>query len=138
MKLILNELKSHLDQKVVSESIYNVEAIRLHIYKHNSPSGKLKVQVRNDNGLIAESTPVDISNISSSDFFHGMVRFDLNTQLNKNTEYTIRLISEDGYSFSESSYIGLCLDFDFNTYKKNPTPEYLLNNSYDYEVWVRK
>lgn len=138
MKLAVNELKSYLEQKVVSKGIHNVEAIRLHLYKHNTPSGSLKVQLRTENGLVAESSPVQISDVASSDYFHGMIRFNINLQLKKDTEYTIRLVSEDGYSFSESSYVGLCLDFDFNTYKKNPQPDYPLINSYDYEVWVRK
>lgn len=138
MKLAVNELKSHLDQNVVVRGTYNLEAIRLHIYKHNTPTGSLKVQIRTENGLVAESGLVQISDISNSNFFHGMVRFDINIQVKKDTEYTIRLVGEDGYSFSESAYIGLCLDFDFNTYYKSPTPEYLLNNSYDYEAWVRK
>lgn len=138
MKLHVHELQSTLEQSFTPDKIVNVEAVRLHLYRHSFAAGSLKVQIRNQNGLVAESNAVAISDIApGSSFFHGMIRFDVSAQLKKNTTYFVRLVST-GYSFNESAYVGWCTDFDFGTYPKSPDALPALVTAFDYEIWVRK
>jgi len=137
MKLHVHELYTELSQEVQSGAIVNVEAVRLHLYKHNNPAGSLTVEIRNENGVVAVGETLLISDISSEPFFHGMVRFYINAQLKNNTAYKI-VLKHSGYTFSEPAYVGWATDFDFNTYDKTPTPSHALLNPFDYEVWVRK
>ena len=138
MKLIVVELNEQpLSQKVVAPAILNIEAIRLHVYKHDYPAGTLKVQITDLNDFVlAESNEVDISDITG-DYYHGQIKFDINFQTDKEAEYKIKLLST-GYSFSESQYIGWCLDFDFNTYVQDYQKLSNLQSSFDYEIWTRK
>lgn len=136
MKLLVKELKSHLDQKVSCKRNANVQHIRAHLYLKNSPTGSVSLQILDANKqLIAVSNLVDLASITDAPYYHGMVRFDVKAQLRLDTPYYFRLKS-DSYTFSESSYVGWCADFDFKTYDR--TDQRALFAPKDYEVWVLK
>lgn len=132
MKLLVNELKTELVQQLSGDETRIVEAVRLKLYKHNSPAGSLFVEVRDENGgVISVSESIAISSLSESAFFHGQIRFYLNAYLKAGRSYQLALCST-GYSFSESAYVGWCLDFDFHTYTKTT------KHRHDFEIWSRK
>lgn len=140
MKLIVHELKAAgLIQEIKAPRNVLVEAIRPHIYRHNSPTGSLKIQILDDSDvLITESEVIDIDDIGSQDFFHGYVRFLINVGLKEGLTYKIKLVGLSGYTFSESSYIGWCNDFDLSKYLASYNPATPLNRPLDIEIWERK
>lgn len=139
MKLVINELEaSGVVQALVPEKNLILEAVRPHIYRHNWPTGSLKVQVLDtDDNLLAESESVDISDIGTEDFFHGYVRFLVNYGLEKNVTYKFKVVGEGGYTFDEASYIGLCSDYDLRKYDPVNTPAGGLYAPTDIELWAR-
>jgi len=139
MKLMVSELTaSNIDQVVTPEKNTIVEAIRPHLYRHNMPTGSLKLQIRTAaDALVAESEVINISDIGSLSYFHGYIRFYINAYLQKNVPYTIRLIGQGGYTFTESAYIGWCGGFDLGKY---PVPTVIaesFNQPLDLEIWER-
>lgn len=139
MKIVVVELKSELEQTVKAVMNAQVEAIRLHLYKHNNPAGSLQVLVKEKIGgaVVGTSELVDIS-VIPGDFFHGQVLFPLSVQLEKNKLYKI-VLQHIGYSFSESDYVGWCVDFDFKTYPKGyDDHDSNVRSAFDYEFWVKK
>lgn len=138
MKLIVHELgPAGLSQKLIPDRNMFLAAIRPHILRYGRPTGSLKVELRDTtNDLIAESNVVNISDIGSADYFHGYIRFDISAGLQKDTEYVFKVVGGDGYSFSESAYIGVCNDYDLRKY---PTSYPVAEGVYaplDMEVWT--
>lgn len=139
MKLIVHELKaSGLTQLFRAEKNYILEAVRPHIYRHNWPSGTLKVQVLDeDDNLLSESNPVNISEIGQADFFHGYVRFMVRVGLKKDHNYKFKIVGESGYTFDESGYIAVANDYDLRKYTpSNPNVDGLYA-PLDIELWAR-
>lgn len=139
MQLIVHELSTVLDQKITTTRVCHLAHIRPHIYKHNSASGSLKVQVLDTNKkLIAESNAVAVSSVSAVAYFHGYIRFDINVSLAANTSYYIRLASTGGYSFSESNYIGWVSGHDLGKYSATYSPSSGPSAALDIEFWERR
>lgn len=139
MKLVVHELVTSLEQHLTTDNIVQVVAVRPHLYRHNFPTGSLKVQIRNmADDLVAESSTVNIDDIGTEDFFHGYVRFDVKALLNKNTEYKFQLVPGDGYSFDEAAYCAWCNSFDLEKYPKNFIPKSDLHYPMDIEIWQRR
>lgn len=139
MTLLIVELNSELEQTVKAVKNSNIEAIRLHLYKHNEAPGSLQVLIKEkvSGNTIASSEIIDIS-VIPGDFFHGQVLFPINAQLAKNKQYKIVLQSID-YTFDEAAYIGWCIDYDFKTYNKEYDDQGSnLKSSFDYEIWTKK
>lgn len=137
MTLLVTELIGTVSQSVVPSKNDNVQAIRVGLYKHNNPAGSFKLEIQNAEGkLIASSNNLSAADISSSNFYHGLIKFEINVHLKKNQEYKIVLTST-GYSFSESAYIGWCNTFDLSSY----SPSYeVINNIYSplrLEFWSK-
>lgn len=103
--------------KNTSGRAIHIVHIRPHIYKHLAPSGSFYLEVQNYDGVkIAASNALTAAEISADDYYHGYIRFDLNLSLPPSTTdtsswYRLQLKST-GYSFSESAYIGWCVNFE--------------------------
>ena len=139
MKLLVHELNNNVYQALTPSRNIIVEAIRPHLYKHNLPSGNVLVEVLNQAGdVIASSSEVAITDLSGSDFFHGFIKFEINAYLKKDTTYLINIKAKDGYSFSESAYLGVCNSFDFQNYSANYTPNADFNSPLDVQIWERR
>ncbi len=140
MKIIVHELEaSAIEQRLTPSKNTIVEALRPHIYRHNFPTGSLKLQILDmSDTLVGESENVDISDIGSENFFHGYVRFLINAYLAKDTTYKFQLVGEDGYTFDESAYCGWCNAYDLAKYPTPTTPLNSLHHSLDIEIWERK
>jgi hypothetical protein len=139
MKLLIEELKSaSVGQKITPNQNYNIEAIRPHLYKHNTATGSILVTVHDTNGnVIASSTPILISALSASTFFHGHVTFNIKASLQAGVEYLVRVTGIGGYTFSESAYVGFCRDFDFHTYPATYPVSGALASPFDIQIWAR-
>lgn len=138
MKLVVHELTaSGIIQELTPDKNLILAAVRPHIYRHNWPTGSLKVQVLNaSDDVIAESEEISISNIGSQNFFHGYVRFLVSVGLQKDETYKFKLVGTNGYAFSESAYCGACNDFDLRKYSPNYSPAEGLRAPIDLEVWT--
>ena len=144
MKLIVKELKDPLDQELQTpDKPMFLYAIRPHLYRHNFPAGSLTVQILDTNKkLVGESETLNISEIDMDDgsapnnFYHGYVRFLIDTPLQSNTIYWIRL-NYTGYSFSESAYIGWCTDWEHRKYDADYTANSGFGGALDMEIWTR-
>lgn len=137
MKLCVAELDTELFQAITPSQNTFVEAIRIHLYRHNAPAGSLSVRIADTNGRsIAVSDTVAISSIPSGNFYHGYIRFLIQCSLKKSEQYRVYLNSS-GYSFSESAYIGWCNDFDLRKYPTAYTPSSALAAPLDLEVWAK-
>jgi len=142
MKLIVDELglgaTNELFQEItVGDSSRNVTNIRPHLYRHNSPSGSLRIDVRDLNDEIAASSnTVAISTIDpGNNFFHGSINFAINFSFRSSETYRIYLVGVSGYTFGESAYIGWCRDFDLSKYPKDFTPKVGFNTALIMELW---
>jgi hypothetical protein len=138
LKLLVTELKTSLFQTVTPDKNTQVEAVRINIYKHNIPSGTLSLEIHDNAGeLIATSaTTILASEISSSNFFHGFVRFYVNAQLRKDVAYRI-VLKASGYTFSEAAYFGWCNSFDLQVYAPDYTPANGFLAPLSLEIWER-
>lgn len=138
MKLIVNELKNEIYQIIKTDRNTQVEAVRINLYKHNNPAGFFTVEIHNNNGeLIAASDDTfSSSEISSSSFFHGLVRFNINAQLMKNVSYRI-VLKASGYAFSDSAYVGWCSSFDLPIYANEYEQTGAFQAPLSLEVWER-
>ena len=112
--LAVEELKTTLTQDIlIGVSNLNVEAIRPRLYKHNTATGSVTIEVRDTNGeTIKASNTIAISALSAAAFFHGFIQFDINIGLKAETTYQIALVPSGGYSFGESAYVGWVLDHE--------------------------
>lgn len=136
MKLAVAELKTELYQDLVATSNTDIHAVRLHLYKHNSPAGSLIVKLADTQGKVfATSDTVSISSITGT-FFHGYVRFLVSYPIKKNTQFRVYLTSS-GYTFGESAYIGWCNDFDLRKYTATYSPNQSTRAALDLEVWSK-
>lgn len=138
MRLYLEELTTELSQRIKPSANTQVVYIRPHLYLHNVPSGSLSVHICSSDGtLISQSSALPISSITSSNEYHGYVRFEVDAFMKKDTYYTIKIVASGGYSFSESAYCAAVKDTGFQKYDYvdpvvNPTYAPL-----DLEVWSR-
>lgn len=139
MKLLVHELIDELSQEMTTPNeVVQLEAVRPHLYKHNSPAGSVKVQITDLNDeLIAESNTVLITDISDESFFHGYVTFEIDAQLRPETTYRFKLLSV-GYTFAENAYVGVCNGFDLSKYEANYSPSEGASSSLDIELWRRE
>lgn len=140
MKLLIHELSTTLRQKItIGDQNILCVAVRPYLYKHGSPAGTLTVNVLDSSLVeIASSDPVTITNISAIAYFHGLVKFDIEVGLTKNTDYWIELEAGGGYSFSESAYVGWNHGFDLGIVDEDYSPSSGLNSPFIAELWERK
>jgi hypothetical protein len=142
VKLVVSELKaSGLIGEYTSAKNSIGYAVRPHLYRHNYASGSLKVEIYDESDvLLATSESIAIADIvgpNEDDFFHGYVSFQVNVGFKKDQTYKFKLVSEGGYTFNESAYIGWCSGFDLGKYPPTYTPTSSLNYPFDLEVWER-
>lgn len=142
MKLIVKELdgSNEVFQEIIPARNTIVEAVRPHLYLHNCllNAAELTLEFQDSEGeLIASSAAQPVSSISSSDFFHGHVRFYVNAHLKAGTTYRIA-IKASSYTFSEASYVGVCSSFDLSAYEADYSPSSGFHAPLDIEIWQRK
>jgi hypothetical protein len=140
MTLFLEEIKEtfSLYQQISMTKDVDVYAIRPRIYKHNSPAGQLKIQIKDTNNqLIAESAWVTITDINSASYSHTYYKFEISAQLKSGENYRIYLINQ-GYTFSEGNYAGWCMSFDLGKTTPIYTPNTGTDSPFDFELWEKR
>lgn len=140
MTLQVHELITTLNQAIITPNrITNVIAVRLHLYKFASApftDEKLLLSIENESGIVAVSDSVLATQIPG-EIFHGLIRFDINAQLQKNSAYRLVLKHLD-YEFTQDKWLGWCTDFDFNTNACDYDYEQaLLPAPKRYEIWAK-
>jgi predicted nucleic acid-binding Zn ribbon protein len=139
MKLVVHEIDSEVYQEVTPRRNYIITHIRPHLYRHQWPSGNLKLQIQDANGeVLAESTAVTIADIGTLDYFHGYVRFDIEFYMKKEVTYRIAVVGSAGYTFDNSAFCGVCNDFDLRRYEALFTPNDGVHAPLDIEFWGRR
>jgi len=138
-KIIVHECRPEVFQEIVPLENLFLSAIRPHLYIHNAPAGDIKLRLTDGNDkLISESTGIVLTTLKSLAFAHGYYTFDLNTPLAKGLTYRLYFTGFNGYSFSESAYVGVCKDWD----SEKTTQTYLHNDGtnapLDFETWVKE
>jgi hypothetical protein len=138
MKLVVHELVTELKQKITATVDQNVYSIRPHLYKNLAPAGSLTIEVRDENDLlIAESSSLSIGSIPSGNYYHGYVEFMIDCQMKANTDYYVALVP-NGYTFSDSAFIGWCNDFDLSKYASDDVLAIGANAPLDMEIWAKR
>lgn len=125
-------------QQIVADKNMFVVALRPHLYIHGSPAGSVKVQVLDTNNrVVAESATQTITSLKTESYAHGYIKFDINASLRKGTSYRLAVVCGGGYTFSESNYIGVCLDWDSPKVECSYSPNTGFNAALDFEIWER-
>jgi len=140
--LIVHELEDFgnntVFQEITPTKNINLAAIRPHLYLHNSPSGKLRVEIQDENGrLIKASSKQTITDLKTLGFAHGYWQFDIDTPLIKDIKYRIVMLASDGYTFAESAYAGVCKDWDDEKTTQSYSPNNQFDAPIDFELWER-
>ena len=136
--LIVSECKPSVYQPIKADKNMHVFAIRPHLYIHGSPAGTIKVQVQDANGyVVAESATQVITSLKALAHAHYYIRFDVKASLIKNISYRLAVVCGGGYSFSESAYVGVCLDWDRTKINMAYTPANSYQTPLDFEIWER-
>lgn len=142
MTLIVHELgldATPTFQELTPSKNTIVEAVRPHIIRYASPSGSLQVRIADSTGAtIATSEVVSMASIGTGTYWHGHIKFDVDTYLRKDTTYRFYIEGVSGYSFSESAYIGVCKEFENKKYPASYTPSTDFDSALDLEIWERK
>lgn len=137
--LLLNPLVTTLTQKIKipGNNRSHIQAIRPRLLLFNNPSGSLKIAVKDLSGSERFSLTQSISDIYtnssiSDDYAHGFFKFEFSevSILDPGT-YNVEL-SGSGYSYSDSSYIGWIIDYEFHTLDRTSS----LINPYGMEIWA--
>lgn len=138
MKLLVHELKSSIYQELTPDKTTQVEAIRLHLYKHNTPAGTFYIEIQDASGepIAVGVESITAAEISDADFYHGMIRFYINAQLRAGTTYRI-VLKATGYVFAEEAYLGWCNSFDLSSYDADYIPTGNFQAALSLEVWER-
>ncbi len=136
MILQVHELQTELKQKIKATQHVDMYAVRLHLYRHNSPAGQLFVELRNaNNKLVKTSEVINISSIPVTQaYFHGYIRFLISNSLKEDSQYYIALKST-GYTYSPSAFIGWVNDFDLRRVRSNYAPNAGINAPLGIELW---
>jgi hypothetical protein len=139
VQLAVNELYAGMYQEFTTPTDREVEVeyIRPHLAKYGNPAGSLQLKICGaDGAIIAESALVSIASITSASgtHFHGYVRFAIKAALRRATSYRLYLVGS-GYTFSEASYIGWCLDHGLRKYEATYTNNTGVKSPMLFEVW---
>jgi len=146
--LLIDELRTSLEQDFSVTSRNEVAAIRPRLYFQNDPTGTFTISIYEGVTLLGSSslTMTEIlanTGWSAGQYHYGRIRFsfDLPVILQHGVSYTIKLTSS-GYTFSEASYLGWCKSWDnlINTFVDEATITDDLERAFDYELWnyIRK
>jgi hypothetical protein len=143
--LTSGEIKQHI---VTGDDNILLTNIQLHLYKHGHPPGGMSCEVQDSNqNTILASSDVTIAaidaDISSADFFHGLVRFDLTYPLRSNSTYYVSLKANGSYAFNETAsgstgYVGWVAGSDWNYTSNDYEPSIGWNAPLILNLWHRK
>lgn len=145
MYLIIDELVTTLDQEINITKGSEVKYIRPYIYKHGSPSGSIKMSIRDDSGELDSVTltiaEIDANLSTPGTYYHGFVRFTFDNVVKLPVgTYTIRMEGTDGYTFVNSStaHIAWVQEFENRTNTLSESSSLLFDNPHSVQLWSYK
>lgn len=140
MDLVVEEFKTKvLKQEMEASSNQLIEAVRPHLYVHNTPSGSFTVTLENsDSQVFATSNTIAISTVSATNFFHGYIKFDFDAAVHVDDNFFVAITMSGGYTFAEANYVGWCKDFDLRKYTPDFTPNVGFSSALDLEIWGKQ
>lgn len=80
----------------------------VHIIKYGSPSGTMRLELLSASAATLTTADVLLSALPT-DYFHGMIKFDLTYPLQRNTNYYLNLNSAGGYAHGANDFFGIVL-----------------------------
>jgi len=120
--LVVEELITTLEQVQTIEKRMNLERIRLYLLRNDVNSGQLTLTVKRGATIIDSST-INILDITSSTYFHGMVSFEFINNLTVNPGDITLELSSSGYTYAVNNYIGWISEYINTTNEPTTTPE---------------
>lgn len=148
-QLVIDEVRSthSLTQDVTLKrhGRTRIKYIRLHLMGYNSPSGDLRLRVLKDatsRGSVTQSvsdieTQVDADLGTAHAFWHGFVRFEFDSVLvfNESDVIELELTGVNGYTFSESAYIGWRKEHEDYTNELADEDSGTFEKPFAYQLW---
>lgn len=135
---IVIECRPTVYQSIKASKDMFVIALRPHLYIHGAPTGTVKVQVQDENGrVVAESSTQTITDLKTLAYAHKYALFYINANLVEDSFYRLAVVCGGGYSFSESAYVAVCLDWDNPKTEATYSPSAGFNGALDFEIWER-
>lgn len=136
--LILIENVPTVFQEITMLQNMYLAHVRPHLFIKGSPAGTVKVQLQDENGrVIATSNSLTITALKTATYAHKYYRFDINANLIDGQIYRVAVICEGGYSYVESDFVGVCLDWDNPKVSASYINNGGVNAALDFELWER-
>jgi hypothetical protein len=140
-KIVVEELKTTLEQNFTNNVKRKIQSIRIWIYKHLSPSGNFYITVNQASQDLAVSEALTSSYIEANssstalNYSHGFIKFNFTNPFILNAgDFTLEL-SNDSYTFSESAYVGWVKYHENNPFTQDYSPNNGVNNTFGVEFW---
>lgn len=140
-KILVEELKTSLEQDFTANKKHVLKSIRLWLYKHLSPSGNIYIEVIQGGQTIATSGNITSAYLEANtdatalNYSHGYIRFDFtDTFVILKGNFTVRLNSS-GYSFSDSAYFGWVKPHENKLFTETYTNRNELDNTFGVQFW---
>jgi len=114
--IVCNELKTTLTQSVNMnyDRVYHVAGLKIQVFMYNNPTGIFTLSIKSGSDVLANAsfTSADIkTDLNTTDNYAYIYKaLDFSLPLKKGS-YDL-VLSSDGYTFSESSFLGWCKSYD--------------------------
>ena len=136
--LVVDELVSQLVQPIYIKKKIKALAVKLHLYVHNMPTGSFKFQILKEGDLYAEF-PFSCDDLKSSfggttSYFRVFFPFAVGSKINfEEGNYTLKITST-GYTYSQTSFLGWCKDWQGYFGDVTIVPESYLEFPYSFRI----
>lgn len=136
--LVSIECNPSVYQSIKANSNMFVVSLRPHLKITGAPSGTVKVQIQDENGrVIVESSALTITSLKTLAYAHKYIDFQIQANLAKDVFYRLAVVCGGGYSYSNTDYVAVCLDWDNPKTEVTYSPSTGLNGALDFEIWER-
>lgn len=141
MKIVVEPLKSSLEQTFNAKKRTQIHSISAWIYKHLSPAGAFKIEIWQAGAKLTESDPVTSSDIETNtnstnlNYYHGYYRFLFSGAAFVNEGDFILKLVQTGYTYSDSAYLGWVKPHESITVDLDYTPVDAKENPFGVQIW---
>jgi len=132
-----------IEQDIVVTERISFHALRLYLIKSLSPAGNLICKIKKGATVVAEKqlTSAEIEanadGVTSTNYFHGFVKFPFGDLSLNPGDYTIEL-SSSGYSFTATSFYGWVKEFENRSNQLTGTVSIVADNPHSFQIWEYK
>lgn len=140
--LVLDEIRDGkiLTQEFESKKRARVFGIRPNLYFHNIPSGDVLLEIKNGSEVLG-SKQISVTDLRSSasvtdNFAHGYFLFEFDKPIAMRAKtYNIEVSGVNGYTFSDSAYLGWIKEHDPLKVNTGPNLGDPFKNAFSYQLW---